>query len=148
MSVKDKAIPISKNPLTELVLPFFTGLKAGFPSPAADFLDSSIDLVKLLVPRPSSTYLMRVSGDSMKGAGIMDESIVIVDRSIKPESGKIYVCYLDGEFTVKRILFKNNKCVLYAANKNYQPIVPDEESNLILWGAVTYSINPMKCLHL
>lgn len=139
-----KAIPFSESSQTELVLPLFTGLKAGFPSPAADFLDTTIDLVKLLVPRPSSTYLMRVSGESMTGAGIMDGSIVVVDRSIKPHNGKIYVCYLDGEFTVKRIEFKNNRCVLHPANSNYLPIIPDEESNLILWGAVTYSLNPMK----
>lgn len=144
MKGKIKAIPFSESSQTELVLPLFTGLKAGFPSPAADFLDTTIDLVKLLVPRPSSTYLMRVSGDSMTGAGIMDGSIVVVDRSIKPHNGKIYVCYLDGEFTVKRIEFKNNRCVLHSANSNYLPIIPDEESNLILWGAVTYSLNPMK----
>ena len=134
-------VPLSKE-LTSILLPLFTGVKAGFPSPANDFIDPQIDLTRLLVPRPSSTFYMRVSGDSMIGAGIMDEALIIVDRSIKPANKKIFVCYLDGEFTVKRLKIEKGKCTLCAENPNYQPIIPDDESNLILWGAVTYAINP------
>ena len=133
-------IPLSEE-LTSIVLPLFTGVKAGFPSPANDFIDPQIDLAKLLIPRPSSTFLMRVSGDSMNGAGIFDNAIIVVDRSLLPKDKKGFVCYLDGEFTVKRLRIKNGKCTLVSDNPNYKPIIPDEESNFILWGQVTFYIN-------
>lgn len=125
-------------------LPFFEGVKAGFPSPASDFLDARIDLVKLLIPKPSSTFLMRVSGDSMVGVGILDQSIIVVDRSIKAKDGAICVCYLDGEFTVKRIRKENGKWMLYAENAIYPKIVPADESNFLVWGTVTFSLNPIR----
>jgi DNA polymerase V len=123
-------------------IPFFDCVKAGFPSPASDFLDAQIDLTKLLVPRPSSTFLMRVSGDSMVDAGILDGAIIVVDRSIKAKEGAICVCYLDGEFTVKRVQLEAGKWVLHAANPRYPKIVPDDESNFLVWGTVTYALNP------
>jgi DNA polymerase V len=135
-----KFIPLDKD-ITSILLPLFTGIKAGFPSPANDFIDPQIDLTKLLIPRPSSTFLMRVSGDSMVNAGIKDNAIIVVDKSIKLTDNRIFVCYLDGEFTVKRVKRENGKCVLHSENPNYKPIVPDDESNFLLWGAVTYAIN-------
>ena len=122
-------------------LAVFDSVKAGFPSPAGDFMDAQIDLVKLLVPRPSSTFLMRVSGDSMTGVGIFDRCIIVVDRSVKARDGHICVCYMDGEFTVKRIRKENEKWTLYAENPKYPKIVPDEESNFFVWGTVTYALN-------
>ena len=135
-----KLIPLEEE-LSSILLPLFTGVKAGFPSPANDFIDPQIDLTKLLIPRPSSTFLMRVSGDSMIDAGIKDNALIIVDKSIKPTDNKIFVCYIDGEFTVKRVKIEAGKCVLHSDNPNYKPIVPNEESNFIIWGAVTFAIN-------
>ena len=136
-----KLIPVDLES-SAILVPLFSGVKAGFPSPANDFIDPQIDLTKLLIPRPSSTFLMSVSGDSMKDAGILDEALIVVDRSLKPGDKKIFVCYIDGEFTVKRLSFENGKCILLAENVNYQPIIPGDESHFILWGAVTYAINP------
>lgn len=136
-----KLIPLDKE-ISSVMLPLFTGIKAGFPSPANDFIDPQIDLTKFLIPRPSSTFLMRVSGDSMVNAGIKDNAIIIVDKSIKLTNDRIFVCFIDGEFTVKRVKKEDGKYILYSDNPNYKPIVPDEESNFILWGAVTYAINP------
>lgn len=129
--------------VSSVLLPLFSGVKAGFPSPANDFIDPQIDLTKLLIPRPSSTFLMRVSGDSMIHAGIKDDAIIIVDKSVKFSDNQIFVCYLDGEFTVKRVKREKGKCVLFSENPDYSPIIPDDESNFILWGAVTYAINPI-----
>lgn len=135
-------IPLEQE-VSSILISLFTGVKAGFPSPASDFVEPQIDLTRLLIPRPSSTFLMRVSGDSMVNAGIKDNALIIVDRSIKLRDNQIFVCYLDGEFTVKRVKKEKGKCILYSENPNYQPIVPDDESNFILWGAVTYAINPI-----
>lgn len=134
-------IPLDKE-ISSILLPLFTGIKAGFPSPANDFIDPQIDLTKLLIPRPSSTFLMRVSGDSMIDAGIKDNALIVVDKSIKPKNDRIFVCFLDGEFTVKRLKMEKGKCILLSDNPNYPPIIPDEESNFLIWGAVTYAINP------
>lgn len=137
-----KLLPLNKE-LSSVLLPLFTGIKAGFPSPANDFIDPQIDLTKLLIPRPSSTFYMTISGDSMVDAGIKDNAIILVDRSIKPKDDKIFVCVIDGEFTVKRIKFEKGRCVLHSDNPSYQPIIPDEESSVIIWGAVTFAINPI-----
>ena len=138
-----KMIPLIEGELPSILLPLFTGVKAGFPSPANDFLEAQFDLVKFLIPRPSSTFLMRVSGDSMINAGIKDGAIIIVDKSLKPTNKRVCVCYLDGEFTVKRLKLEKGKCTLHADNPDYPHIVPGEESNFLIWGAVTYAINPI-----
>ena len=89
---------------TELNLPFVdSGISAGFPSPALDFIDLSIDLNKHLIKHPSATFYGRVKGDSLKNAGIENGDLLIIDRSLEPTNGKIAVCYIDGEFTAKRI---------------------------------------------
>jgi len=93
-------------------LPFITsGIKAGFPSPAADFDETRISLDKALVKNPDTTFYAKANGQSMKGAGIDDGDIMIIDRSIEPRNNKIAVCLIDGEFTVKRIKkLKKNYC--------------------------------------
>ncbi len=120
------------------VMPF--AVSAGFPSPALDFIDVSIDLNKHLIDHPSATYYGRVQGESMKNAGINDEDLIIIDKSIEPSNGKIAVCYLDGEFTLKRILIKEDGLWLMPENEKYKPIKIEENNNLVVWGIVTYII--------
>ncbi len=94
---------------TELALPLVSeGISAGFPSPALDFVNLTIDLNKHLVKHPSSTFYGRVKGMSMKNAGIDDGDLLVIDKSLEPVNGKIAVCYIDGEFTLKRININQN----------------------------------------
>lgn len=129
---------------TILELPFVNeGISAGFPSPALDFVDLSIDLNKHLIKHPSATFYGRAKGQSLKNAGISDGDLLIIDRSIEPENGKIAVCYIDGEFTVKRIKKTKSELWLMPENEDYQPIKIEEENNLIVWGIVTHVIKSL-----
>lgn len=116
------------------------GIKAGFPSPAQDFLDISIDLNKELVKNPSSTFYGRVSGDSMKDMGISDGDLLVIDKSLEPREGKIAVCYIDGEFTVKQIRIEKDGLLLMPANENYKPIKVTEDNDFMVWGTVMHVI--------
>jgi len=127
----------------ELDLPLLEGVRAGFPSPAADFIDISIDLNKHLIKHPSATFYARAKGNSMKDAGIFDGDLLIVDKSLDPVSGKIAICYIDGEFTVKSILKKKNEVWLMPANDEFQPLKINEDNNLVIWGIVTHVIKSL-----
>ncbi len=113
---------------------------AGFPSPAEDYIDLSIDLNKELVRNPSATFLVRVKGLSMKDAGIHDNDILVVDRSVEPINNCIAVCYLDGEFTLKRIKVDKDCLYLMPANERFKPIRVTELNDFQIWGVVTYII--------
>ena len=123
-----------------LLLPFVGEVKAGFPSPANDFLDLSIDLNEHLIRNKSSTFYARVDGDSMTNVGIADGDLLIIDKSIKPQNGKIAVCKIDGEFTVKRIKIEKDCCYLIAENKNFKPIKVTSENEFMVWGIVIHCI--------
>ena len=116
------------------------GISAGFPSPADDFKEVRISLDRELVKNEESTFYARVSGDSMIEAGLDDGDLIVIDRSINPENGKIAICFVDGEFTVKRIKKEKNKLFLMPQNKRYQPIEIKEGNELIIWGIVEYVI--------
>ncbi len=116
------------------------GISAGFPSPADDFKEIRISLDKELVRNKDATFYARVSGESMIGAGLDDGDLLVIDRSLSPENGKIAVCLVDGEFTVKRIKKEKNKLYLMPENKKYKPIELKEENELIIWGVVEYVI--------
>ena len=116
------------------------GISAGFPSPADDFKEIRISLDKELVKNKEATFYARVSGDSMVGAGLDYGDLLVVDRVLNPENGKIAVCFIDGEFTVKRIKKEKNKLYLMPENKKYKPIEVTEENELIIWGVVQYVI--------
>lgn len=129
---------------SELELPYISsGISAGFPSPALDFIDLSIDLNRHLVKHPSSTFYGRVKGDSMKDAGIHDGDLLVIDKSLEPVNDKIAVCYIDGEFTLKRILIEAKCCWLMPANEKYKPIRVSEENDFMIWGIVTHVIKKM-----
>ena len=116
------------------------GISAGFPSPADDFKETRISLDRELVKNREATFYARVDGYSMIGAGLEDGDLLVIDRSLNPENGKIAVCLVDGEFTVKRIKKEKNKLYLMPENKKYKPIELKEENELIIWGVVEYVI--------
>ena len=129
---------------SELRIPFIPdGVSAGFPSPAADFMENNIDLNKELSENPLATFYIKVKGNSMIDAGINDKDVLIVDRSIEPQDNKIAICFIDGEFTVKRIKLEKDCLYLMPENSNYTPIKVTEENQLIIWGIVTYVIKKM-----
>lgn len=122
-------------------LPFAElGVKAGFPSPAQDYLTESLDLMKEIVRHPAATFFARVSGESMKDAGINDGDILVVDKSLSPRSGDTAVCYIDGEFTVKKLKISKSVIWLLPCNGEYKPIKVTPENNFLIWGVVTYSL--------
>lgn len=130
--------PDLENPIE---LPFITaGIKAGFPSPAADFDESKISLDAFLVKNKEATFYAKASGTSMIGAGIDDGDILVIDRSLEPQNNKVAVCFLDGEFTVKRIKTNKEEIFLMPENKDFEPIRITDENQLIIWGIVTYVI--------
>ncbi len=114
-----------------------SGIRAGFPSPADDFTYLSIDLNRELIKNKETTFFARVKGDSMQGAGLNDGDLLVIDRSLEPENGKIAVCFIDGEFTVKRIKIEKDIVWLMPENNNYKPIKVTPENELIIWGIVT-----------
>ena len=131
----------SANTETVLELPLEDeAIKAGFPSPASDFLDLSIDLNKELIKHPNATFYGRVKGESMKNAGINDGDLLVIDKSLEPSNGKIAVCFIDGEFTVKRIKIEQDFCWLIPENEDFQPIKVTEDNDFIIWGMVIHVI--------
>ena len=117
---------------------------AGFPSPADDHLDKNLDLTEYLVHNRSATFYIRVKGDSMKGCGIFDGAMLVVDRSLKPRDGDVVLAVLEGEFTCKRLKIENRKVFLCAENPNYKDIIITEEMNFRVWGVVTSAINDFR----
>jgi len=128
----------------DLSLPFVDeGIAAGFPSPAQDYMDVALDLNKELIKHPSATFYGRVKGTSMKDAGIEDGDILVIDRSLEYRNGMTAVCFLDGEFTVKKLKIDNNKVFLMPANNEFEPIEITEDNEFVVWGIVTYVIKKL-----
>lgn len=123
-------------------IPLFTaGVSAGFPSPADDFVDRSLDLNEFLIRHPSATYFVKVEGTSMIGSGIHPGDILIVDRAIEPSDSSIVIAVLNGEFLVKRFRRDSNGCRLLSENPSYKAIELKEGMHLEVWGVVTYVIH-------
>ena len=120
------------------------GISAGFPSPADDFKEIRISLDEELIKNKEATFYARVSGDSMQDAGLSDGDLIVIDRAINIENNKICVCYLDGEFTVKRIIKRGRKLYIKPENKNYEEIEIKKDSELIVWGIITFVIKSVK----
>ncbi|MDD5319491.1 MAG: translesion error-prone DNA polymerase V autoproteolytic subunit [Methylococcales bacterium] len=128
--------------LRRIALPLFTGkVAAGFPSPADDYVEKTLDLNELLVQKPAATFFVRAQGESMLGAGIHPNDILVVDRSIEPVPGKIVICALNGELTVKRLERNNEQWQLKAENPAYPDIVIHEDLEMVIWGVVTNVIH-------
>ena len=120
-------------------------IKAGFPSPAQDYVENGIDLNRELVKNPSSTFFGRARGNSMEGAGIFDGDLLIIDKSLEPREGAIAVCFIDGEFTLKRIHFEKHDGLVTAIwlqpeNEEFSPIKVTRDNQFIIWGIVVHSV--------
>ena len=117
--------------------PFVGSITAGFPSPADDHLDKSIDLNSEIIKDRDATFFGRVEGDSMTGAGIEHGDLLVINKGLEPRNGKIAVCFIDGEFTVKRIKIEKDVIWLVAENQKYKPIRVTAENDFLIWGIVT-----------
>lgn len=125
-------------------IPLFSGkVAAGFPSPADDYIEKTLDLNDLLIQKPAATFFVRAEGESMLGAGIHPNDILVVDRSIDPVVGKVVICALNGELTVKRLKSIGSKIILGAENPAYSDITVQEEVDLVIWGVVTNVIHSL-----
>lgn len=136
--VSHPPVPIVASPCLLDLVP--TRICAGFPSPAEDLGAERIDLSKVLITHPQATFLQRVSGHSMRDAGIFDNDILVIDRAIKPRHKMIVVAVVDGEFTVKQLYQRAGRVKLQAANPTYPDIVPKEGQTIEIWGVVTSCI--------
>ncbi|MDH2894699.1 translesion error-prone DNA polymerase V autoproteolytic subunit (plasmid) [Rahnella variigena] len=126
--------------LQKITLPLFLDrVPCGFPSPAQDYVESRIDLNKLLIAHPSATYFIRVSGHSMSDANVNEGDLLVVDSALTAVDGDIVVAAVDGEFTVKK-LRTHPVLQLVPMNPNYQPITFQDEESLEIFGVVTFIV--------
>jgi len=116
-------------------------IQAGFPSPAAEYEDDSLDINDIVVSNPSATFYVRVKGNSMLDANINDGDILVVDRSIEASHGKIVIAVVDGDFTVKTLFNKDGLVKLIPANPEFPEIVFNNQQELNVWGVVSYIIH-------
>ena len=116
------------------------GVSAGFPSPADDFKELRISIEQEVVKNEEATFYARVAGESMQGAGLDDGDLLVIDRSKEPQDNNIAVCFVDGEFTVKRLKVEADCIYLIPENKKYKPIQVTEDNELIIWGVVTFVV--------
>ena len=119
---------------------FLSPVRAGFPSPADDFIDLPLDLNEHLIQHPAATFCVRAQGDSMINAGIFPGSILIVDRSLEAHQNSIIVAVLEGDFTVKRYRKLADRIILVAENPKYRPIEIRSEQDFEVWGVVVHAI--------
>lgn len=128
---------------SRLELPLFASkISAGFPSPAQDYVEQTLDLNELCIKRPAATFFVRVDGDSMIDVGIFSNDILVVDRSIKPAHGDVVVAQVNGEFTVKELCLRP-KLMLVPRNKSFEPISFADDSELKIFGVVTNVLRQM-----
>lgn len=122
---------------------FSCAVRAGFPSPADDYIEDKLDLNQFLIPHPASTFLVRAEGESMTGAGIRSGDLLIVDRSLEPTHNKIVIAAIDGELTVKRLLSRHGTLQLLSENPAYPCIEVTEGMDMVIWGVVTHVISAL-----
>lgn len=129
---------------SSLPLPLFSSLiSAGFPSPAEDYIELRINIAEFVTDNPNSTFFVKVHGDSMQDAHIMDGSLLAVDKSLKAKSGSVILAMVHNEFTVKRLLIKGGKYYLVPENKKYQPLEITEEMGFEVWGVVVAALHKL-----
>jgi len=133
--------PTEKGPSSGSISLFAERVAAGFPSPADDYLEGQLDLNKYLIRHPAATFFVRVTGDSMIGAGIHSGDMLIVDRALEPGDKKVVIAVVNGELTVKRLCKQKDRLVLMPENDRYEPIFIENEMDLEIWGVVTSVIH-------
>tara|TARA_B100001029_G_scaffold24937_1_gene17503 strand:- start:354 stop:809 length:456 start_codon:yes stop_codon:yes gene_type:complete len=127
-----------QNLIYPMFLTFYKeAVECGFPSPARDFTEGTIDLNEELIPRPNSTFIVRARGDSMIDSGIYPGDLLIVDRSLSPRNGSIIIAVLDGELSVKGLKLNNDRVTLSSSNPNYSDVIVSEEMDFTIWGVCT-----------
>ena len=127
-----------QNLIYPMFLTFYKeAVECGFPSPARDFTEGTIDLNEELIPRPNSTFIVRARGDSMIGSGIYPGDLLIVDRSLSPRNGSIIIAVLDGELSVKGLKLNDDQATLSSSNPNYSDVIVSEEMDFTIWGVCT-----------
>ncbi len=137
-------VKLAENPTTFKVPLFGHTIRAGFPSPADDYVADTLDLNDHLMPRKEASFLLKAKGDSMIGVGIHDGDILIIDRSITASDGCVVIATVDGQFTVKTLEKKRGKIRLLPANPEFQPIEFKDEQELQVWGVVTNVVHSLK----
>lgn len=120
---------------------YLAGVQAGFPSPADDYIDRRLDLNEHLVRHPAATFFVRASGDSMRGAGIHDGDLLVVDRAEEARSGRVVIAAVNGELTVKRLDRRGERLVLAPANPDYPELDVTGNESFDIWGVVTHVIH-------
>lgn len=113
---------------------------AGFPSPADDFSEGSLDLNRLVVRHPEATFFARVEGDSMRDEGIVDGDILVVDKAVEPYDGCLAIAFIDGEFTLKRLRIEAQRILLVPANPKYKPLEIRPGDDFAVWGVVRWIV--------
>lgn len=127
----------------KLKLHYAQAIKAGFPSPAEDYMHDSLDFNRDLIEHPEATFYGRVEGDSMMEANICDGDIAVIDRSVEPKNGDVIVAFVNNEFTIKYLDLTHRKegyIELRPANRNFRSIRIDEDDNFEVWGVVVWTI--------
>ncbi len=119
-------------------------ISCGFPSPAEDYRESELDINALVIAHPDATFYVRVSGDSMEGAGICEGDVLVVDRALDARENAIIVALVNGEFTVKRLLTIDDTLFLIPENPRYDPLPITEEMEFRVWGIATYCIHRLR----
>ena len=143
MDVRHQPLPLQFR-RSRLALPLAgERVAAGFPSPADDYVEVGIDLNEQLIRHPTSTFFLRVSGESMLGAGIHHGDLLVVDRSLDPRPGRVVVAVLDGEFTLKRLVQHQGRLRLEAANPAYPPLELHRCGDVQIWGVAIHVIHPL-----
>ena len=143
MDVRHQPLPLQSR-RSRLALPLAgERVAAGFPSPADDYVEVGIDLNEQLIRHPTSTFFLRVSGESMLGAGIHHGDLLVVDRSLDPRPGRVVVAVLDGEFTLKRLVQHQGRLRLEAANPTYPPLELHRCGDVQIWGVAIHVIHPL-----
>ena len=132
--------PLDSSPVQEIPLAL-SRVQAGFPSPAEDYMDQPLNLNAYLIDNPTATFFVRAGGDSMIGAGIHQNDLLIVDRSLRPVSGNVVIAIVEGEFTVKRLIIHSRYVELRPENNRYPVLKFTEDSELEIWGVVTSVIH-------
>ena len=142
--IKIESIYSSEKNTKNIAVPLLEySVSAGFPSSAENYLEKTLDLNELLISHPAATFFVRVSGNSMKGAGINSHDILIVDRALSPSNNKIIIARINDEFTVKRIKIENEKLFLMPDNEQYEPMEITTEMDFEVWGVVRYVIHQL-----
>jgi DNA polymerase V len=123
---------------------YASAVPAGFPSPADDYVDRALDLNEYLVQDEPATFMVRVKGDSMIGAHIQPDDVLIIDRGLSAQHGDIVVAEVDGQFTVKELHMRGDRVALVARNRAYPPIILGDEQELVIFGVVTGVVRKLK----